>query len=150
MKVKTADLIDLPLDWAVAKCEGLPLRRDPMGFKTGPQAGWWVWDGEGQNEVVGHRKTNRNQHDGYSPSTNWSQGGPIIEREGINTFKHNKLDESLLDVWCAHKVVPRPNMEGSFNSCALAINGHTPLIAACRCFVASRLGDEVDVPDELV
>ena len=27
--------------------------------------------------------------------------------------------------------------------------GPTPLIAAMRCFVASRLGDEVDVPEEL-
>jgi hypothetical protein len=25
----------------------------------------------------------------------------------------------------------------------------TPLIAAMRCYVASKLGDEVDVPDEL-
>jgi hypothetical protein len=27
--------------------------------------------------------------------------------------------------------------------------GPTPLIAAMRCYVASRLGDEVDVPEEL-
>ena len=26
----------------------------------------------------------------------------------------------------------------------------TPLIAACRCFVASKLGDEVEIPDELL
>jgi hypothetical protein len=28
--------------------------------------------------------------------------------------------------------------------------GPTPLVAAMRCYVASQLGDEVDVPDELV
>jgi hypothetical protein len=28
--------------------------------------------------------------------------------------------------------------------------GPTPLIAAMRCYVASKMGDEVDVPDELV
>lgn len=28
--------------------------------------------------------------------------------------------------------------------------GPTPLIAAMRCFVASKLGDEVEVPDELL
>jgi len=28
--------------------------------------------------------------------------------------------------------------------------GHTPLVAAMRCFVASHLGDEVEIPDELV
>jgi hypothetical protein len=28
--------------------------------------------------------------------------------------------------------------------------GDTPLIAAMRCFVASKLGDEVDVPEKLL
>lgn len=28
--------------------------------------------------------------------------------------------------------------------------GPTPLIAAMRCFVASKLGDEVEIPEELV
>ena len=28
--------------------------------------------------------------------------------------------------------------------------GPTPLIAAMRCFVASKLGDEVEVPNEIV
>jgi len=28
--------------------------------------------------------------------------------------------------------------------------GDTPLIAAMRCYVASKLGDEVDVPEELL
>lgn len=27
---------------------------------------------------------------------------------------------------------------------------NTPLIAAMRCYVASKLGDDVDVPEELV
>lgn len=28
--------------------------------------------------------------------------------------------------------------------------GPTPLIAICHCYVASKLGDEVDVPEELL
>lgn len=28
--------------------------------------------------------------------------------------------------------------------------GPTPLIAAMRCFVASRLGDEIEIPEELL
>ncbi len=28
--------------------------------------------------------------------------------------------------------------------------GPTPLIAAMRCYVASKLGDEVDIPEELL
>ncbi|MNW06473.1 hypothetical protein D3C71_2028910 [compost metagenome] len=29
-------------------------------------------------------------------------------------------------------------------------DGPTPLIAAMRCYVASRVGDEVDLPEELL
>ena len=127
MKIKTADLIDLALDWAVATCDG------------------YEYDTES-----GLLYSYEEPHFFKRYSSDWSQGGPLIEREGINLFKHNKLSESQPDTWCAHKVVPRPNLEGSFNSCALAPEGPTALIAGMRCVVASRLGDEVDVPDELV
>jgi hypothetical protein len=30
-----------------------------------------------------------------------------------------------------------------------AVIGHTPLIAAMRCYVASKLGDEVEIPEGL-
>jgi hypothetical protein len=29
-------------------------------------------------------------------------------------------------------------------------NGPTPLVAAMRCYVASKLGDTVEIPDDLV
>ena len=66
-------------------------------------------------------------------STDWSQGGPIIEREGIEL-----LCESLGFRWVAS---PQKGPEW---------RGPTPLIAAMRCYVASKLGDEIDVPDELI
>ena len=134
MKIKTADLIGPALDWAVAKCEG----------KNG------VLHDDGITRCIVIASASGVYKGTYQPSINWSQGGALVEREGINLFKHNKLNESRPDVWCAHKVVPRPNMEGSFNSCALALDGPTPLIAAMRCVAAANLGDEVDVPDELV
>jgi len=69
----------------------------------------------------------------YSPSTHWAQGGPIIEREDISIMK---------------------STEGDWHACnnfsALGhLHGDTPLIAAMRCCVASKLGDEVDIPEEL-
>ena len=139
MKRKTSDLTSYALDWAVAKCEGLPLKLDPMGFrKDSPesmQAGWWVWDGEGQNQIIGHRKTRRGEEDGYSPSTDWTQGGPIIERE--------KLDVMWCgDRWCAYAMTPDKETQ-------LVDEGPTPLVAAMRCYVATRLGEEVDIPQEL-
>lgn len=70
-------------------------------------------------------------------STGWNQGGPIIEREKIMTNYIHSLahlkNEFPKGYWCAN---------GNFRS-------HTPLIAAMRCYVASKLGEEVEVPDEL-
>ena len=68
----------------------------------------------------------------YSPSTNWTQGGAIIERERI------RIDPR--GVWCA-----------AHDSCEWTYyTGETPLIAAMRCFVASKMGDEVEIPYEVV
>jgi hypothetical protein len=86
----------------------------------------------------------------FAPSTDWAQGGPIIEREGINTFRYNKLDDSAPWVWAAHKVVQEPDWRGDPLNVELCLDGPTPLIAAMRCYVTSRLGKEVDVPEELL
>lgn len=107
----TADLTGAALDWAVAQCADLPF---PV-----------VYDEEGREVAV-------------SPSTDWAQGGPIIEREGITVSKEDKY-------WSAYF---RENLfedDGSEHW----QTGPTPLIAAMRCYVASRLSDEVEVPEEL-
>ena len=70
----------------------------------------------------------------YPYSTSWQEGGPIIEREGI------RLHRSHTGAWWA----------GSEAAPQRPIEGPTALIAAMRCFVASKLGDEVDIPDELL
>lgn len=74
--------------------------------------------------------------DPYPPmfSTNWAQGGPIIEREEIYLNPNNGND-----LWFAETTIDGPRGE----------YGPTPLIAAMRCFVASKLGDEVEIPEEL-
>ena len=63
-------------------------------------------------------------------STNWAQGGPVIEREKI-TLEWTGED------WMAYI-----KHDDEFF-------GLTPLIAAMRCYVASKLGDEVGVTDEV-
>lgn len=73
----------------------------------------------------------------YSPVTDWAQGGPIIEREQIAI-----LSPMTGDFWDARD---GKRMETPF----IYWRGPTPLIAAMRCYVASKLGDTVDVPDEL-
>jgi hypothetical protein len=72
----------------------------------------------------------------YAPSTDWSQGGPIIEREGIS------VDRAGL-AWTADL---SDSVGGYIEHTE---SGPTPLIAAMRCYVASKLGDEVEIPKEL-
>ena len=73
--------------------------------------------------------------DEFEPSENWADGGPIIEREKISVWARG-------NEWASESFVP--NQQG------LECVGPTPLIAAMRCYVASKLGDEVDMPDELM
>ena len=69
----------------------------------------------------------------FEPTRNWGYGGLIIEKEKI-----------ALDTWGEEWLATR--IEGSAISEAI---GPRPLIAVMRCYVASKLGDEVEVLDEL-
>ena len=112
MKVKTAELTGAALDWAVAKCEGL---------EVNSQGRAWVPD----PDMLHFNKQ-------FKPSTDWSQGGPIIERERISAGVASWTE------WIA-SILPPKEARGY---------GPTPLIAAMRCFVASKLGDEIDLPED--
>ena len=74
---------------------------------------------------------------GYSwrPSNNWEIGGPLIEKYRIELYR------AILDTnpkaWGAIINTDDYEYEGY---------GGTPLIAACRCIIASVYGEEV--PDE--
>ena len=64
-------------------------------------------------------------------STNWALGGAIIERGQIEIFIRDEK-------WFAYSSLSTPE----------DFYGETPLIAAMRCYVASWLGNEVDIPKE--
>lgn len=94
---------------------------------------------------------NRANNDVLAPveySTKWEFGGPIIEREQMTLDSSNHPD---LWPWTAIKVIGWEKREdeemGDWPVYAEGV-GDTPLVAAMRCYVTSRLGDEVDVPDE--
>ena len=72
------------------------------------------------------------------PSTNWAQGGPIIERERISI---EDCQDGAGLYWEATRIEPPAVSEA---------RGPTPLVAAMRCYVASQLGDEVELPEELI
>ena len=79
-----------------------------------------------------------------SPSTNWAQGGPIIEREKIDLCWSPSRGSCLATI-----SVLWPNEFPCGRRC-ITTHGPTPLIAAMRCYVASKLGDEVEIPKELL
>lgn len=101
--MKTNELSGAALDWAVAKAGGT----------TNIDFVWELMKGK------------------FNPSTNWAQGGKIIERERI------ELRDARGDGWAAD------------DNLRATQYGETPLVAAMRCYVASKLGDNIEIPEEL-
>jgi len=110
--MKTIELTGAALDWAVAKCEGWPMD---------------IWFDEDQMPMIRDDEVPE-----WKPSTDWAQGGPIIERENIEVFRRDEQ-------WFAYSSLSKPQ----------DFHGRTPLEAAMRCYVASKMGDEIEVPEEL-
>lgn len=98
----------------------------------GPALDWAVAKCEGWTYDSSELKYIKLGYTEWNYSTNWEHGGPIIERECI-----------ALKALAAEPVYWRA---GTFGTSI----GPTPLIAAMRCYVASKLGDEVDIPKELL
>lgn len=127
MKIKVSEATNTQLDQLVAKCEGR--------HKLAPL---WVDDDRYGNHVERP----------YSPTTDWAQGGPILDREGLSLAywgEHSKFGqhERMEQFWEARHPSHRTHSRRTVGY------GPTPLIAAMRCFVTSKLGEEVEVPDEL-
>lgn len=97
--MKVIDLEGAALDWAVASCE-----------YTDPDLCLFIVN-----------------QDGFAPSTDWAQAGPIIERERIAVWGDGGLYWEAECGWAWGK-------------------GPTPLVAAMRCYVSSKLGEEIEVP----
>jgi hypothetical protein len=123
MRIKTSELIGEALNYAVAIIEYGPKKVfiNPDIRRKG------IW-------VIPQKNGGKNH---FHPSKSWAQGGAIIKREKIGI----KPSDSYEDKWLAKEAYPQ-RFDGLYANC--------PLIAAMRCYVASRLGNEVEVPDELV
>jgi hypothetical protein len=99
---------------------------------TGAALDWAVArceGGVGENQLIGAW---------YAPSTDWAQGGPIIEREGITLTQYDDYPN-----WSATLYATDYNEHTH-------VTAPTPLIAAMRCYVASKLGDDINIPEELL
>lgn len=134
MKIKTSELIGSALDWAVAKAED---QRVYIGHNH-TMTGVGILDAELVDmDVDGPRD--------FCPSRDWAQAGPIIDREKISVWwsvEHSRWTAANLAWMCAEIDVLLLEMPDPYA-------GPTRLIAAMRCYVASKLGDEIEVPNEL-
>lgn len=117
--MKTSELIGPALDWAVEVAKG----------SSKASMDYWMEKYEDEDR----------RYLCESSSTNWSQGGPIIEREKITVIGYEDQWEAYINVG-----LYVDNYQGDWDNV-----GHTPLIAAMRCYCCAKLGDEVEIPEEL-
>lgn len=148
MKIKTSELQGAALDWAVTAATEVQFseyRAVKICRFEATTPAWIERENSPGSAPYFHR---------YSPSTDWAQGGPIIEREGIQLRSIRREGHALNGHWLAMKAdgntgsmvqwVKRTDWRNHF------FEGQTPLIAAMRCYVNSKLGEYVEVPDELL
>ena len=130
MKIKAQianPLIPLPIKIKIENLRGKALDWAASSIeqdleRTGNEAYVVEWNGE--------RKL-------FCPSTSWDQGGKILDREKICVM------------WLDYENKKNPDEKWSAGlDGELLFSGATALEAAMRCYVASKLGDEVEVPGQ--
>lgn len=118
----------LQLNWLVAGCEGWKQGKYMMSVDIRKDA---------QGRVVGIMVPNNRQYIWFKPTTDWAQGGPIIKQNHVGLVSPTN---NLSMFWTADI-----GYESKFTQF-----DHDPLVAAMRCYVTSKLGDTVEVPEELI
>lgn len=151
IKVKACDLTGVALDWAVANAAGCEVQYVARPGSTSRKL--WVAEPftiacEGKEPF--HDKMWRS----WAPSADWAQAGPIMQRENIS------LSPPTAVIHVNGGNNPGWHPSGYWNAStwhtgvsgkrAFAWHETEPLIAAMRCYVRSKLGDEIEVPAELV
>ena len=140
MKVKVSEATGNALNYLVACAENMSF--PSLKFFQYPDDAEWVlhpdWTIRSAQEVPSNAMSRHYDYTFWSPSTDWSQGGPIIEREEIGIRRNAPCSKG-----CEWQGSPSITAKGAGGKWGY---GPTPLIAAMRCFVASKLGDEVEVP----
>lgn len=73
----------------------------------------------------------------WAPSTDWGQCGPLIEERRLEIIE-NEDGWAAVKGWICGEIYQMYPV------------GETHLVAACRAIVAEKLGDTVQVPEELM
>lgn len=88
-----------------------------------------------------------NEPDCYTPYMGWDMFGDIVEREGIDIYCNVPTNRKHKDVaW-------RGSWAAQYHRCGIESEryyGNTAIIAAVKCFIAHKLGENIELPDELV
>lgn len=109
------------------------MKRTKTHDLTGSALDWAVAKCEGLCE--GDFAWYYDRREAFKYSIDWAQGGPIIERERIG------LDCDDQGIWFASYDLSEES--------ALGASAKSPLVAAMRCYVATKLGNEIEIPQEL-
>ncbi len=138
MKVATKFLTGRALDWAVAQCDGYQPVYTTPAYQDSP-----LFLKRGHVRPLSDLRY----------SSDWTVGGPIIEREHIAlrpTLTHTGYRMSGASD-AVEALIVLPNGATTFNPAAVVCDyGPTPLIAAMRCYVASKFGEEIEIPEVLL
>lgn len=134
--MRTSELTGAPLDYWVARAEGLDNETHTPRIEEGTVVLRSVdYDGNSMG------------HEVFTPSTDWAVGGPIIERTGvILSPQAYDVGPATCEGWIAAIVVYGLENTKGWREARKSF-AKTPLIAAMRAYVASVYGDEV--PDEI-
>ncbi|WP_340615823.1 phage protein NinX family protein [Xenorhabdus entomophaga] len=145
MKIKTSELTGRALDWAVARAVGMDI------YMVNHYDDEYAWIGNGRVRQAAFEKPIitvglcndvhiefEAESKPYSPSTDWARCGPLIEKHHVE-LNFNSVSEE----WSAY-IFNFEELESVIE------DGDTPQIAICRAVVAAQLGDEVEIPDELM
>lgn len=137
MKIKVPEATANQLDWLVAKCEGVIV--------------------EGMNILRTNLCDSGNNWVVYCPSSVWSQGGEIIDRENISIIRCAGIDDDNkpIPVWGATSGIKYYSARIGYSEeyyeigTSDVVYGQTALIAAMRCYILAKLGHEVEIPDTI-
>ena len=121
MKIKTEDLDGIQLDYAAAVATG-----QQVDFEADTGCLWFE---------------ERDVWFAWSPSTEWAQCGPMMDRFSISCYKSVDSVSGEVFHWVGVNELVTRHRRG--------LIAHNPRVAICRAVVFAKLGHEVDIPDEL-
>lgn len=121
IQLRVEELSNVQLDAMVAHVEGWTTRTRSERNGEAWNMVCWLYD-----EANGYGVKR------FQPSTDWADGGPIIEREQVSLHPPTETSD-----WGA---------VGPASLTVTRMSGPTPLVAAMRAFLAARVGETVELP----